>query len=46
VDYEVETRSGTLSVTVPGPDPTGFLTVGTQVNVRVDPRRAFVLAGD
>ncbi|NRQ32794.1 ABC transporter ATP-binding protein [Nonomuraea sp. NN258] len=43
VDYEVETRAGTLSVTVPGPDPQGLLAEGTNVTVTADPARAYVL---
>ncbi|UBU11506.1 ABC transporter ATP-binding protein [Nonomuraea gerenzanensis] len=43
VDYEVETGSGTLMVTVPGPDPQGVLGEGTNVRVLIDPGRAYVL---
>ncbi|MEV4363604.1 ABC transporter ATP-binding protein [Nonomuraea sp. NPDC004186] len=43
VDYEVETASGTLLVTVPGPDPQGLLAEGTNVTVAIDPGRAYVL---
>ncbi|MFF4621895.1 TOBE domain-containing protein [Nonomuraea jabiensis] len=43
VDYEVETASGTLLVTVPGPDPQGLPAEGTNVTVGIDPGRAYVL---
>ncbi|MET9251124.1 TOBE domain-containing protein [Nonomuraea sp. NPDC003709] len=43
VDYEVETASGTLLVTVPGPDPQGLPAEGTNVTVAIDPGRAHVL---
>ncbi|SDI97629.1 iron(III) transport system ATP-binding protein [Nonomuraea jiangxiensis] len=43
VDYEVETGSGTLTVTVPGPHPQGLLAEGTNVSVVIDPAQAYVL---
>ncbi|MFC4117639.1 ABC transporter ATP-binding protein [Nonomuraea zeae] len=43
VDYEVETTSGTLTVTVPGPDPQCLLAEGTNVTVTADPAKAYVL---
>ncbi|RBQ15055.1 ABC transporter ATP-binding protein [Spongiactinospora rosea] len=43
VDYEVETRAGTLAVTVPGPDPARLLGEGTNVTVTIDPERAYLL---
>jgi iron(III) transport system ATP-binding protein len=43
VDYEVETGSGTLSVTVPGPDPRCLLAEGANVTVAIDPARAYAL---
>ena len=46
VDHDVETTSGTLSVTAPGPDPNNILTEGTNVDIDIDPRRAFVLRSD
>jgi iron(III) transport system ATP-binding protein len=45
VDYEVETTSGTLHVTVAGPDPAGLLAEGTNVAVSINPQRAYVLCG-
>jgi iron(III) transport system ATP-binding protein len=43
-DYRVETNSGTISATVPGPDPQSLLAEGTNVDITIDPRRAYVLA--
>ncbi len=43
VDYEVETNAGTLSVTVPGPDPRRLIDEGANVTVTLDPARAYVL---
>jgi iron(III) transport system ATP-binding protein len=45
VDYEVETTTGTLHVTDPGPDPDHLLGEGTNVTITVDPRRAYVMPG-
>jgi iron(III) transport system ATP-binding protein len=45
VDYEVETTSGTLHVTDPGPDPDGLIAEGTNVAVTINPDRAYVLGG-
>ena len=46
IDYEVETVSGTLTVTEVGVDPGEALDEGTTVNVRFDPVRAFLLTRD
>jgi iron(III) transport system ATP-binding protein len=46
VDHDVETTSGTLSVTALGPDPRRMLAEGTHVDVVIDPDRAFVLRSD
>ncbi|MDW5327927.1 ABC transporter ATP-binding protein [Plantactinospora sp. KLBMP9567] len=46
VDYEIETTSGTLTVTDPGVDPREALAEGTSVNVRIDPDRAYLLTRD
>ncbi|MFG1941374.1 ABC transporter ATP-binding protein [Nonomuraea sp. NPDC048826] len=43
VDYEVETSSGTLAVTLAGPEPRRMLDEGANVTVTVDPARAYVL---
>jgi iron(III) transport system ATP-binding protein len=46
VDYDVETNSGTLSVTEAGPDPLRLLAAGTNVSVTIDPRRTYVLKNE
>jgi iron(III) transport system ATP-binding protein len=46
VDLDVETTSGTLSVTAPGSDPRRLPAEGTHVDVVIDPTRAFVLRRD
>ena len=46
IDYEVETMSGTLTVTEPGRDPRQLLAEGTNVNVAIDPERAYLLTRD
>jgi iron(III) transport system ATP-binding protein len=46
VDHDVETTSGTLSVTTAGPDPSNLLPEGTNVDVVINPSRAFVLHSD
>jgi iron(III) transport system ATP-binding protein len=46
VDHDVETTSGTLSVTAMGVDPRNLLAEGTNVDVVIDPNRAFVLRSD
>ncbi|GAA4262800.1 ABC transporter ATP-binding protein [Dactylosporangium darangshiense] len=43
VDYEVETNTGTLSVTQLGPDPRKVLSEGTNVSISIDPGRAYLL---
>ncbi|MGW1269843.1 TOBE domain-containing protein, partial [Streptomyces sp. NPDC002491] len=42
-DYEVETTGGTITVTEPGVDPREALTEGTNVDVVLDPDRAYLL---
>ncbi|MDQ0957445.1 iron(III) transport system ATP-binding protein [Streptomyces sp. B4I13] len=42
-DYEVETTGGTITVTEPGVDPREALTEGTNVDVTLDPDRAYLL---
>ncbi len=42
-EYEVETSTGTLVVSVPSPDPTGLLADGTRVQVGLDQCRSYVL---
>jgi iron(III) transport system ATP-binding protein len=46
VDYDIETNSGTLSVTQSGPDPVRILTEGTHVHITIDPARAYLLRHD
>ena len=46
VDYDVETTSGTLSVTEAGPDPSRLLAAGTNVRVTIDPRKAYLLKNE
>jgi iron(III) transport system ATP-binding protein len=43
VDYEVETSSGTLSVAEANPDPRRLLAEGTNVDITIDPDRAYIL---
>lgn len=46
IDYEIETTSGTLTVTEPGRDPRQALREGTNVTVGIDPDRAYLLTRD
>ncbi|MFC6021285.1 hypothetical protein ACFP2T_34560 [Plantactinospora solaniradicis] len=46
IDYDVETTSGTITVTEPGRDPGRALDEGTNVHVLIDPDRAYLLARD
>ncbi|MET7394144.1 ABC transporter ATP-binding protein [Dactylosporangium sp. NPDC005572] len=46
VDYEVETIAGTLTVAEAGPDPRRLFDEGDDVNIRIDPARAYLLAKD
>jgi iron(III) transport system ATP-binding protein len=46
IDYDVETTSGTITVTEPGRDPREALDEGTNVHVLIDPDRAYLLARD
>ena len=46
VDLDVETTSGTLSVTVPGPDLARLPTEGTNVDITIDPARTYLLRSD
>ncbi|MGH3808136.1 MAG: ABC transporter ATP-binding protein [Pseudonocardiaceae bacterium] len=42
-EYEIETSTGTLIASVPGPNPTGLLTHGTPVRLTLDEHRSYVL---
>ncbi|GAA0714128.1 ABC transporter ATP-binding protein [Dactylosporangium roseum] len=46
IDYEVETIGGTITVTEPGRDPRHALAEGTNVEVTIDPDRAYLLTRD
>ncbi|GAA3822106.1 ABC transporter ATP-binding protein [Streptomyces phyllanthi] len=46
IDYEVETTGGTITVTEPGVDPREALAEGTNVDVSLDPERAYLLTQD
>ncbi|GAA4698589.1 ABC transporter ATP-binding protein [Phytohabitans rumicis] len=46
IDYEVETTSGTITVTEPGRDPRQLLVEGTNVDITIDQERAYLLAGE
>jgi iron(III) transport system ATP-binding protein len=46
VEYDVETTSGTLAITAMGVDPRQMLKEGTNVDVIIDPERAFLLRSD
>jgi iron(III) transport system ATP-binding protein len=46
IDYEIETTSGTVTVIEPGRDPRNLLPEGTNVNLKVDPDRSWLLKRD
>ncbi|MBO4205698.1 ABC transporter ATP-binding protein [Micromonospora echinofusca] len=46
IDYEVETTAGTVTVTEVGKDPREALGEGTNVDVTIDPERAYLLTQD
>ncbi|MEH1016242.1 ABC transporter ATP-binding protein [Micromonospora sp. CPCC 206060] len=46
IDYEVETTAGTVTVTEAGRDPREALSEGTNVDVTIDPERAYLLTQD